>query len=519
MKFLKENAVLFVIALVNFFVIFFPNFLGYYGYSSDELYFIACSKRLAFGYIDHPPLCVFLLKCIRLLFGDSLPAIRLLPAMTHAVSILLVGIITQRLGGGKFAQVLSGLAFSIMPCYLIFNSRYSKIFIEPFLFLLALFILLVILQEDRKKYWVPFGVVIGLGLMNKFTFAVYALAILMGILLSPLKKHFREKYFWLGILAMVVIVSPLLLWQIHHHFISADFIRYRLTTYEVFTPPVFHIIGQIILFHPLVFPLCLIGFFSLFFSPRYKPYRIFSWIVLVPFLLFLFTWSRMDRVAPLYPLLVSSGAVTLEAVINQRGRHWLKPFLISLLGAAGLISFLLFLPILPPKVLVEYPRKIFAEHQELQSPLWVGLFFMYDHLFADRLGWESLVKDVAAVYHKLPAEDQEKAVIFATSYGEAGAIELLGQRYHLPPVVSLHNNYRLWGYGRAPWDVVIAIGADKEILNSFFEKVEDPGVIHACEECSFDEKRLPIYIGRKTKMPIKELWRIVNRNILPPINF
>ena len=43
---------------------------GQYGYFRDELYYIACSKHLAFGYVDMAPLAPFLLRICRAIFGD-----------------------------------------------------------------------------------------------------------------------------------------------------------------------------------------------------------------------------------------------------------------------------------------------------------------------------------------------------------------------------------------------------------------------------------------------------------------
>ena len=84
-------------------------------------------------------------------------------------------------------------------------------------------------------------------------------------------------------------------------------------------------------------------------------------------------------------------------------------------------------------------------------------------------------------------------------------------------VISAHNNYRLWGYGNATGDLVISIGVRKDVLNAVFEKVEESGVIHTCDYCMDYENNLPIYICRKTKVPVKELWQTINREILPSI--
>src|SRR5512140_2093836 len=63
-----------------------------YGYFRDELYYIACSKHLAWGYVDQPPFSIVVLAAVRALMGDSLLAIRLLPALAGAGNVLLIGL-------------------------------------------------------------------------------------------------------------------------------------------------------------------------------------------------------------------------------------------------------------------------------------------------------------------------------------------------------------------------------------------------------------------------------------------
>ena len=77
-----------------------------YGYFTDELYYLACARHLAWGYVDQPPLIAFVTRLGTLLFGESLPAIRFLPAVAGAGKIVLTGMIARELGGGRFAQGL-----------------------------------------------------------------------------------------------------------------------------------------------------------------------------------------------------------------------------------------------------------------------------------------------------------------------------------------------------------------------------------------------------------------------------
>src|ERR1700733_9206782 len=73
--------------------------LGGYGYFRDELYYIACSEHLAFGYVDHPPVSIALLKLWRLVFGDSLAALHLLPGLVGALVVYVAARIALALGG------------------------------------------------------------------------------------------------------------------------------------------------------------------------------------------------------------------------------------------------------------------------------------------------------------------------------------------------------------------------------------------------------------------------------------
>ena len=70
----------------------------HYGYFVDELYYLACAQPLAWGYVDQPPLIALIAKIARSLFGESLSAIRLFPALAGAGMVLLTGLIARELG-------------------------------------------------------------------------------------------------------------------------------------------------------------------------------------------------------------------------------------------------------------------------------------------------------------------------------------------------------------------------------------------------------------------------------------
>ena len=96
-KYSTESLLVVLFGAIALLVHFLTN--GRYGYFRDELYYIACARHLAFGYVDQPPLSIPLLRLIQLLLEDSLFTIRLLPAVAGAAMVTLAGVVARALGG------------------------------------------------------------------------------------------------------------------------------------------------------------------------------------------------------------------------------------------------------------------------------------------------------------------------------------------------------------------------------------------------------------------------------------
>src|SRR5713226_5995841 len=102
------SAILLSIAAAKF--LFHLLTAGRYGIFRDELYYLACSEHLAWGYVDQPPLIAFVAWFARHVFGSSLLGLRLLPAIAGAALVWLTGRLTREMGGGRFAQAIAALA-------------------------------------------------------------------------------------------------------------------------------------------------------------------------------------------------------------------------------------------------------------------------------------------------------------------------------------------------------------------------------------------------------------------------
>lgn len=477
-----------------------------YGYFIDEFYYIACAKRLAFGYVDHPPLSPWLLRVVLIIFGDSLLAIRVLPALAGAGALFLTGLMARELGAGKFGQSLAALGLAISPVFLVMCSFYSMNAFEILLWIVCGYLVILLIKRDQPRLWLWVGFIIGLGLLNKHTLGVYVLSLWIGVVLTPARKYVLSKWFWLGGLITALLILPNIIWQIQHGFPSLEFYRNATLSKNLDSPPLKVLLDQLLFTNPMGTPIWLLGLGGYLLSKPDKSYRIFGWSYLFLLLtMFVARSSRPDRMFAAYPVLLAAGAVALERRINRASR--LRPVVytgvIALLLSGGIILLPISLPILPPVMAAAYTKRSGLSVQierghSPELPQWL----------ADRRDWDKFVKAVADAYQTLSPGEQAQSVILARSYADAGALELLGQPYHLPPVVSGHNTYYLWGPGNATGEVVISIWRHRVELQPGFQEII-PAQSFTCQYCRLFRIAAPIYICKGIKQPIRELWPLI----------
>src|SRR6267143_3734919 len=152
---------------------------GRYGIFRDELYYLACSEHLDSGYVDQPPLIAFIAWIARHLFGESLLGLRLLPAVAGAATVWLTGKLAREMDGGVFAQALAALAVMAAPIYLLMHHWLTMNAFEPLIWLGCAWCIVRAINQGDPRYWLWFGVLLGLGMENKYTTAFFALAIFL----------------------------------------------------------------------------------------------------------------------------------------------------------------------------------------------------------------------------------------------------------------------------------------------------------------------------------------------------
>lgn len=473
-----------------------------YGYFRDELYYLANAEHPGFGYVDHPPMIGWVTALVRATLGDSLLAVRAMPVLAGAVTVALVALIARDLGAGRFGRWLAGLAAMLTPGFLALFSFLSMNALDVLVWTAALWLLVRILDSSDGRPWLAFGVVAGVGLLTKLDVLLLGVAVVVGLLLGGRAGLLRERRAWLAAAIAALLFLPHVIWQVVHGWPTLEFMR-RAAALKIapLSAPAF-LDNQVLMAGPVnaVVLVAGVGFLLFASGGRWRPLGI-AWLAVLAALLV--TSAKPYYLVPSYGMLLAAGGVALERATRRIGGA-LRATLLILVLLVGLALAPLARPILPVETFVDYAAAVGmmpegGERHELGA--------LPQH-FADRFGWRELAETVARVYRALPAEDRARACVFADNYGQAGAVDLWGEELGLPPVISGHNSYWLWGPGECSGEVMIVIGADEADLREVFEEVK-LATLHHCRWCMPYEDENPIWVARRLRLPLGELWPAV----------
>jgi len=494
-------AVAFALAIVKLFLFLLAG--NQYGYFRDELYFLACAEHLAFGYPDHAPLSVFITKLSTSVFGDSLYAIRFLPALAGALRIVLTGLLVREFGGKHFATLLACLCVLIAPVYNAGDNLLSMNAYESLFWTGCALSYVWAIRRENPNYWLLFGTLAGFGLMNKHSIVFFGLAFVVGLLFTPDRKVFANKYLWLAGGIAFLIFLPNLIWQYQNDWATLELLQnVQKTGKNVVLAPHEFIFQQIFILFPLTAPVWVAGIWYLLFDKSGKRFRTLGFGYLITLALMILLKAKNYYLAPVYPMLFAAGGVFWENLLAQfRFQKIVKFAYPTLLIIGGLIVLPLAIPVLPVEKFIAYQNALGIAPPKTE----VGHQGVLPQHFGDQFGWEEMTAKVAEVYHSLPPEEREKVAIFANNYGEAGAIDFFGEKYGLPKAISNHQSYYFWGPGNYDGSVVIILGDEKEDAEEFFQSVEEKTRVG--EPLAMREENFNILVGRGLKQPFPEIWK------------
>src|ERR1022692_1777790 len=473
----------------------------HYGYFGDELYYLACAQHLAWGYVDQPPLIALVAKLVRLTLGDSLPALRLIPALAGTASVLLAGLMARELGGRRFAQTLAALAVLLAPGNQALNSLFTMNAFEPLIWMGCAYLVIRIIRTGNAKLWLWVGVLAGVGLENKHSMLIFGFGIVVGLVFTGERRWLRSPWLWAGGLIAFLIFLPNLLWNIHHHFPFLELQEnIRRSGRNVSMPPLSFIGQEILAMLPLSAPIWFAGLWWFFGSREGKPFRVLGWAWLSTAAIIMTLSPRTYYLFPAFPILFAAGGVIWERWLSGPRLRWIKPVYVTPMIAMSALLAPTVMPLLPPETYIRYSAATHLQQQRIETRKMGPL----PQLFADQFGWPELAATIAGVYNSLPPDVRAQTAIFGRNYGQAGAIDLFGPKYGLPPAISGHQNYFLWGPRGATGESMIVMGDRQEDLDPKFAVVRK--VAHVGHPCAMPYEHFDIFYCQGLRAPLAEAW-------------
>ncbi len=498
----QKHAIEFIFAIIVVFLHFYNNAFTTYGIFRDELYYIACSNHLSWGYVDQPPFCAFILFLSRNIFGESIFSIRLLPALSNGGAIFLAGVMTYKLGGKTFARILACTACAFAPGIIGISGIYSMNSFDILLWQIVLSLFIQLFTTQQSKYWYWIGFLIGVGLLNKTSMAWLAIGIGVAILLTDQRRWLKMKYPWIAAAISFVVFFPYIIWNVQNNFAHLEFMRNASGIKYASQNQMTFLLDLLRNNNPIAFPVWLAGFWLLF-RQEPKEFRAVG-IAIVTVLLILLVngHSKGEYFNPAMLILFAAGAIQWERWIQLYNPVGYAYAFIVL--ATGIMLLPFAIDVLPVNNFISYSQTVGIgpksnEGHELHS--------LPQH-YADRFGWKEFAFDVANVFKTLTPEEQKYTAIYVHNYGEAGAIDFFGSQYGLLKALSGHNSYWIWGKEKIEDSVtvLIAVGGEAQDYADTFEIIEH-AAIHSHPLAMPYETDLPIFVCKKPKLKLKEVWQ------------
>ena len=345
-----------------------------------------------------------------------------------------------------------------------------------------------ILRTGRQRLWPLAGLVAGLALNNDDLAAFLIFAIVAGLAAAGPRPHLASAWFYAGGLIAALAWTPYLAWQAGHGWPELAVSRSIAAGVSGTSAPRWLILPeQLVLASPYLVPVWVAGLVRLLRDRALRWCAAFGVGYLVLAVVFIATGGKPYYLAGMFPVLFAAGA---QPTINwiRRRRARLRRGLVIGAVALSLTAIPVTLPVLPADLVHDTPI----------------VKLNYDA--GETIGWPAFVRQIAAVYHSLPPAQRAHAIVLASNYGEAGAVDRFGPGYRLPPAYSGHMAFWYWGPPPASTDTAVAVGFSAGQLTRVCGQLRLAGHLNNRLGVSNQEQGAPVWVCQRTGRPWRQIW-------------
>lgn len=479
---------------------------GRYGFHRDELYFLAAGRHLAWGYVDQPPLTPLLARLSTAVFGTGPAGLRAVAVLLCGATVALVAFVARELGARRAGQALAAAGAAVSAMVLALGHMLSTASFDLFVWTVLGVLVLRLLRTGDRRWWPVIGAVTGVALLNKDLVLLLAVALLPAIALAgpgpgdggpgP-RAVLRGRWLPAGALLALLVAAPNLYWEAVHGWPQLT-VASGISDQDGLTNRLTFVPMQLVYLSPVLIPIWLAGFRRLRDDERVRWARPLGYAYLVLCGLVLLLGGKPYYALPPLLLVLAAGcgpvaerwweSAGADSGGDGGGTRRGRVRLVGLLLVAALVNSLITLPVLPAG--------------RLAAVSWI-----YPES-AEQVGWPELVAAVGAGWAQVPPEQRGRAVVFATDYGEAGALVHYGDRYGLPAAYSGHMSFYDWGPppDSATGPVLLVHPEPYPQVERAFTGCRQVAVVDNGRGVANEEQHAPVLLCTGTAAPWSRLW-------------
>lgn len=471
--------------------------MPHFGFQRDELLHLALGDHLGWGYKEVPPFIAVIAKLSSTLFGNSVFATRIFCTIFAGLIVWFTSLITIELGGRKFAIALACLGIILAPAFVASEYLLQPVIFDQFWWVLTVYLIIKYINSSSVRYLYFIGVVVGLGLLTKYTMAFFAIALIIGLVVTKQRRLLFNKHVAGAALLAILIFLPNIIWQFTHHLpVITHMSALQKTQLDYIKPTDF--ISQQVMVNGTFIVLWLTGFFFLIFSFKLRKYQFLAFAYIAIFLFLMEMSGKNYYLFGAYPMLFAAGGFGFERWLKANN-YVLRTLLILILTLPNLLLFPMLLPVLPLNTTLA-----FFKYADKHFPSLDFTVTWEDHKkhpttqdYGDMFGWDEMTKKVADTYNSLTPDQQKHTIIWADNYGEAGAIHHFGKLYNLPDVYSLASSFTLWTPPSLTPDYIIYIDDNNNVPERLAPYMQSYKKVGEVENPIAREKGVSIYLLTK----------------------
>jgi hypothetical protein len=477
-------------------------FINNLEYHRDELLYFSLGMHPAAGYVSVPPLIGWVAWLMQNIFGYSLFAVRLFPALLGGAIILLSAEIARELGGSRYASFLSAIGLIISVFFMRTYLLFQPVHIELFLWTLSIYQVIKYINTKKDKHLISFGIVAGFALLNKYLAGILYLGLILIIPFTEYRDVFKNKKFWTGMAVAFLIFLPNLAWQAVKGFPVFNHMN------ELYDTQLVHMNYPLFLAEQLLMPfagtfITIAGLVFLLTGEKVKRFRFLGFLFIFIILALMVLRGKSYYTLGIFPLLIVAGAVAYDIWLKRRWSRFLLPLFLVLL-TLPLIPF--GLPVFKAGGLINYFNILENKYGiDVARRFEDGSIHSLPQDYADMLGWEEMTSLADKAYRMV--EDKQSAFIYCENYGEAGAISVIGKKYGLPEAISFSESFQYWLPGQFQNDIksIVYINDEPgEDMKTLFKKITLVGRI---SDKDAREYGTGVYLCEEPEGSFNEFWK------------